>query len=65
MKIIEKNNSKILVADEGKLLKDININTEVLEDGTIIEPYKTKEIYLGIQIDTLEKAKELYEEVDE
>ena len=65
MKIIERNNFKVLVADEEKLLKDINENGEVLEDGTIIEPYKTKEIYLGIQIDTLEKAKELYEEVDE
>lgn len=52
-----------LIAEEGYLLKDINDNGEKLEDGTFIEPYKTKEIYLAKQITTLEKAKELYEEV--
>ena len=54
-----------LIAEEGYLLKDINDNGEKLEDGTFIEPYKTKEIYLAKQITTLEKAKELYEEVKE
>ena len=54
-----------LIADDGYLLKDKNDNGEKLEDGTFIEPYKTKEIYLAKQITTLEKAKELYEEVKE
>ena len=54
-----------LIAEEGYLLKDINDNGETLEDGTFIEPYKTKEIYLAKQIKTLEQAQELYEEVKE
>ena len=54
-----------LIADEGYLLKDKNDNGETLEDGTYIEPYKTDIIYLGVQIKTLEQAKELYEEVDD
>ena len=54
-----------LIAEEGYLLKDKNDNGETLEDGTFIEPYKTKEIYLAKQIKTLEQAKELYEEVEE
>ena len=54
-----------LIAEEGYLLKDKNDNGETLEDGTFIEPYKTKEIYLAKQIKTLEQAKELYEEIKE
>ena len=54
-----------LIAEEGYLLKDKNDNGEKLEDGTFIEPYKTKEIYLAKQITTLEQAQELYEEVKE
>ena len=54
-----------LIADDGYLLKDINDNGEKLEDGTFIEPYMTKEIYLAKQITTLEQAQELYEEVKE
>ena len=54
-----------LIAEEGYLLKDINDNGEKLEDGTFIEPYKTKEIYLAKQITTLEQAQELYEEIKE
>ena len=52
-----------LIAEEGYLLKDINDNGETLEDGTFIEPYKTKEIYLAKQINSLEQAKELYSEL--
>ena len=37
MKLIENK----LIADDGYLLKDKNDNGEILEDGTIIEPYKT------------------------
>lgn len=54
-----------LIAEEGYLLKDKNDNGEKLEDGTFIEPYMTKEIYLAKQITTLEQAQELYEEVKE
>ena len=62
MKLI---NGNKLIAEEGFLLKDINENGEVLEDGTIVEPYKTKIVYLGKQITTLEQAQEIYEEVEE
>lgn len=61
MKIIDNK----LISEEGFLLKDINDNGEVLEDGTIVEPYKTNIIYLGKQITTLEQAQEIYEEVEE
>ena len=54
-----------LIANEGYLLKDINDNGEKLENGTFIEPYKTKEIYLAKQINSLEQAQELYEEIKE
>lgn len=65
MKLIDKGMSKILEADEGYSLKDKNDNGETLEDGSFIEPYLTKTIYLGKQITTLEEAKEIYEEVEE
>lgn len=65
MEIINKGQLRILKAGEGKLLKEKNDNGETLEDGTYIEPYKTDIVYLGVQIKTLEQAKELYEEVDE
>lgn len=54
-----------LISDDDYLLKNKNDNGEVLEDGTIIEPYKTKTIYVGKQITTIEQCKELYEEVEE
>lgn len=60
MKLIENK----LIADDGYLLKDKNDNGEILEDGTIIESYKTKIIYVGKQITTLEQCKELYEEIE-
>lgn len=65
MKLIDKGTLKILEADDGYLLKDKNDNGEVLEDGTVIPPYLTKTIYLGVQIQTLEQAQEIYEEVEE
>ena len=65
MIIIKKEKMNILKPDVGKLLKEKSDNGETLEDGTYIEPYKTDIIYLGVQIKTLEQAKELYEEVDE
>ena len=65
MIIINKEKMNILKPVEGKLLKEKTDNGETLEDGTYVEPYKTDIIYLGVQIKTLEQAKELYEEVDE
>lgn len=65
MIIINKEKMNILKADEGKLLKEKNDNGETLGDGTYIEPYKTDIVYLGVQIKTIEQAKELYKEVDE
>ena len=65
MIIINKEKMNILKPVEGKLLKEKTDNGETLEDGTYIEPYKTDIVYLGVQIKTLEQAKELYEEVDE
>lgn len=65
MKLIDKEKFKVLIADEGYMIKDKSDNGEVLDDGTIIEPYKTKIIYVGKQITTLDQCKELYEEVEE
>ena len=65
MEIINKGQLRILKPDVGKLLKEKSDNGETLEDSTYIEPYKTDIVYLGVQIKTLEQAKELYEEVDE
>lgn len=64
MIIIYKDKLNVLESDNGKLLKEISDNGKTLEDGTFIEPYKTNLVYLGKQIDTLEKAQKIYEEVD-
>lgn len=64
MKIIENGNLRILKADENKLIKCINDNGKILEDGTSIPPYLTDTIYLGKQITTIEQAQELYEEIE-
>ena len=53
-----------LVAENGFLLKDKKDKEQMLEDGTAIKPYLTNVIYLAKQIDTLDKAKKLYEEVE-
>lgn len=63
MILISNGISKILKAENGKLLKVKSDNGETLEDGTVIEPYKTNIVYLGKQIQTLEQAEEIYEEV--
>lgn len=60
MKIIDNK----LIANKGYLLKDKNDNGQTLDDGTYIEPYRTNIIFLAKQIDSLEKAKEIYEEVE-
>lgn len=63
MKLIERNNLRILQAEEGYMLKDKNDVGETLEDGTVVEPHLSEVIYLARQIETLEQAQELYEEV--
>lgn len=60
MKVIDNK----LIANKGYLLKDKNDNGQTLDDGTYIEPYLTDTIFLAKQIDNLEKAKEIYEEVE-
>ena len=69
MQLINYTNPRILIADEGKLLRDKNdiyIAAKYDEDGNVIEeehiPYYTSIIFPAAQIDTLEKAKELYVE---
>ena len=60
---------KMLVADEGKVLRDINdvyIEEHIDENGNIIEeyfPYKTTTIFLADDI-TEEQAKKQYVEED-
>lgn len=63
MEIIKENNLNVLIPETGFLLKDINDNGEVLEDGTVIPPYLTDKIYLAKSITTLEQCKEIWEEV--
>ena len=63
MKIIKENNLDVLIPEIGYLLKDINDNGEVLEDGTVIAPYLTDKIYLAKSITTLEQCKKIWEEV--
>lgn len=72
MQLITHTNPKILIADEGKKIRAIN-DIAVAEHkdektGEIIptyEPYYATVIFPAKQIDTLEKAKELYVEEDE
>ena len=71
MEIITRTKPRLLIADEGKMLKDKNDNyiPEIKDkDGNVIqeqhEPYLTNLIFLGEQITTLEEAQELYEEVE-
>lgn len=63
MEIIKENNLNVLIPKTGYLLKNINDNGEVLEDGTVIPPYLTDKIYLAKSITTLEQCKKIWEEV--
>ena len=71
MRLIKENGLNILKADENKLLKVIGDDYKPkskYEEGNIIEeeyiPYTTDTVYLGKSFDTLEKAQEVYEEID-
>ena len=71
MRLIKENGLNILKADENKLLKVIGDDYKPQikdEEGNIIEeeyiPYTTDTVYLGKSIDTIEKAKKIYEEIE-
>lgn len=65
MKLFAYTNPKMLVADEGKMIRSINDNGDELnEDGIkkIIPPHYSSVIFLGTQINTMEQVQELYVE---
>ena len=60
---------KILLADEGKMIRDINdiyVPAKYDENGLLIEeehkPYYTSVIFVGEQINSLEECKKIYVE---
>lgn len=68
MKVILHTTPKLLIADENKMLRDINdvyIPEHYDENGNFIEehkPYYSSVIFLGVQITSLEQAQQLYVE---
>ena len=72
MQYIGYSKPKLLIADEGKKIRNINdlyIPAEYDEEGNLIKeehlPYYSTIIFLAEQIDSLEKCKELYVEEEE
>lgn len=70
MQYIGYSRPKLLIADEGKQLrdkKDVYISEHVDEEGNVVpehEPYYTTVIFLGNQISSLEECQEIYVEED-
>lgn len=68
MKVILHTTPKLLIADENKMLRDINdvyIPEHYDENGNFVEehkPYYSSVIFLGVQITSLEQAQQLYVE---
>ena len=68
MELITRTKPKLLIADEGKLLRDINdvyVAEHYDEEGNLIpqkKPYYSSVIFLGEQINSLGECKELYVE---
>lgn len=69
MQYIGYSKPKLLIADEGKKLRDINDiyrDAKLNENGEVIEeehqPYYSSVIFLGEQINSLEECKKLYVE---
>ena len=66
MQYIGYSKPKLLIADEGKMLRDINdvyVAEHYDEEGNLIsehKPYYSSVIFLGEQINSLEECKELY-----
>ena len=62
---------KLLIADKGKLLRDINdvyVAEHYDEEGNLIpehKPYYSSVIFLAEQIDSLEECQKLYVEEEE
>ena len=72
MQYIGHSKPKLLIADEGKKIRNINdlyIPAEYDEEGNLIKeehlPYYSTIIFLAEQIDSLEKCQELYIEEEE
>lgn len=69
MKLINYTNPRILIADEGKKIRsknDVYKEAYIDENGNKIEehfPYYSTVIFPGAQIQTLDQAQEIYEEV--
>lgn len=69
MQLITHTNPRLLIADEGKMLRDKNDIYQAPEydsEGKLIKEehisYYSSVIFVATQIDTLEKAQELYVE---
>lgn len=72
MQYVGHSKPKLLIADEGKKIRNINdlyIPAEYDEEGNLIKeehlPYYSTIIFLAEQIDSLEKCQELYVEEKE
>lgn len=70
MEFIGRTKPKLLIADEGKQLrdkKDVYISEHMDEMGNIVPehiPYYSTLIFLGDQINSLEECQEIYVEED-
>ena len=71
MQYIGRTTPKLLIADEGKKIRDINdiyIPEKKDELGNVIQeehiPYYTTLIFLGEQINSLEECQKIYTEED-
>lgn len=73
MQLINHTQPRMLIADEGKHIRDINdvyVPEYTDEEGNIVPehfPYYATVIFVGAQLQTLEQCKELYveEEIEE
>ena len=67
MVLINHTNPRLLLADEGKHIRSINdiyVPAKYDEQGNLIEeehkPYYATVIFVGVQVQTLEQAQEIY-----
>ena len=67
MVLINHTNPRLLLADEGKHIRSINdiyVPAKYDEQGNLIEeehkPYYATVIFIGVQVQTLEQAQEIY-----
>ena len=71
MQLINHTNPRLLLADEIKHIRsknDVYVPAQYDENGNLIEeehkPYYATVIFVGVQIQTLEQAQEIYVEED-